>query len=245
MSTKFCTKCKKEVPTTEFHKGVEKDGLCCWCKKCRRKYAQQYYQNNRDLYSERGKIYYEENKERILIRNARYEKTGKGREVRKKAKRKYNQSEKGIIAHRKDEKRYRNSEKGKKTAKKGQRKYKQSSKGRAYRQKDYENNKLSLCISAQIRHSLNGNKNGRHWEDLVNYTLEQLKQYLEDLFQPGMMWDNYGKWHIDHKIPISSFNITSYKCEDFKKCWSLGNLQPLWAEDNLSKGSKMVWKKGE
>jgi hypothetical protein len=56
-----------------------------------------------------------------------------------------------------------------------------------------------------------------------------------------MTWKNYGKWHIDHIRPISSFKITGIDCEDFKKCWSLSNLQPLWAFDNLSKGTKLIY----
>lgn len=27
-------------------------------------------------------------------------------------------------------------------------------------------------------------------------------------------------------------------CDDFKECWKLTNLQPLWAIDNLKKGNK-------
>lgn len=54
-----------------------------------------------------------------------------------------------------------------------------------------------------------------------------------------MNWENHGKgkgkWHIDHIKPISSFNITSYKCNDFKQCWSLNNLRPLWSHENQSR----------
>jgi len=39
--------------------------------------------------------------------------------------------------------------------------------------------------------------------------------------------------------PMSVFNIISYDCEDFKKCFQLSNLQPLWAKDNLRKGDKI------
>ena len=62
-----------------------------------------------------------------------------------------------------------------------------------------------------------------------------------EFFQPGMSWDNYGKygWHVDHRIPVSSFNIISYDCDDFRKCWALENLQPLWAIDNIRKGNKI------
>jgi len=47
------------------------------------------------------------------------------------------------------------------------------------------------------------------------------------------------KWHIDHIIPVSAFNFTKPEHIDFNKCWALSNLQPLWAEENLSKHKKL------
>ena len=73
---------------------------------------------------------------------------------------------------------------------------------------------------------------------LLGYTKNELKDYLESLFADGMSWDNTHLWHIDHIRPISSFNFDSTEHPDFKKCWALDNLQPLWANDNLSKGDK-------
>ncbi len=54
-----------------------------------------------------------------------------------------------------------------------------------------------------------------------------------------MTWDNYGKWHIDHTIPISVFNFNRYTDIDFKRCWSLKNLSPMWAKENLVKHNKI------
>ncbi len=97
---------------------------------------------------------------------------------------------------------------------------------------------LNKKISNLIRQSLRGNKNGWHWEDLVGYTLEDLITHLENQFVDNMTWDNYGEWHIDHIRPIASFNFTSHKDKEFKECWALGNLQPLWAEKNLRKSNR-------
>jgi hypothetical protein len=83
-----------------------------------------------------------------------------------------------------------------------------------------------------------GKKCGRTF-DLLGYTREDLMKHLEKGFDGGMSWGNYGKWHIDHIIPKSAFNITSYEDIDFKRCWSLQNLQPLWAEDNMKKYNKL------
>lgn len=114
-----------------------------------------------------------------------------------------------------------------------------------YMQKKRYNNpiyRLNHNLSRAIRKSLKGNKNDKSWESLINYTQEDLRKHLESQFQEGMTWENYGKWHIDHKIPISIFNITSAKCKGFKKCWALENLQPLWEKDNLEKGNKLFFK---
>lgn len=102
----------------------------------------------------------------------------------------------------------------------------------------YEKNKVNWNFSRRMRSALNGLKEGQSWESLVGYNLIDLKEHLEKRFQTGMTWENYGDWHIDHIKPITSFNIISTECKDFKKCWSLENLQPLWAEENMSKGSK-------
>lgn len=76
--------------------------------------------------------------------------------------------------------------------------------------------------------------------DTLGYTIEELMGHLERLFTDGMTWNNYGKWHVDHIIPMSSFVFESVEDNGFKECWKLRNLQPLWGEENLSKGSKIL-----
>ena len=75
---------------------------------------------------------------------------------------------------------------------------------------------------------------------LLGYTLEELMTHLEKQFTEGMAWDNYGEWHVDHKIPMTSFNFETTDDREFKLCWCLDNLQPLWGPDNLSKGTKLL-----
>ena len=101
--------------------------------------------------------------------------------------------------------------------------------------------KLSHNISGAVRESLCGNKKGRHWECLVGYSLDQLKRHLEKKFKDGMTWERFidGEIHIDHKIPITAFNFEKPEDLDFKKCWELDNLQPLWAKDNLVKNGRI------
>jgi hypothetical protein len=40
--------------------------------------------------------------------------------------------------------------------------------------------------------------------------------------------------------PITAFNFNTPEDIDFKRCWALSNLQPLWARDNLSKQNKLI-----
>ena len=102
--------------------------------------------------------------------------------------------------------------------------------------------RLDNNISNAIGSSLKGKKAGRKWETLVGYTLENLIEHLENLFDDKMNWDNYGKyergkfkWHIDHIKPKSLFHYEIAEDPEFKKCWALKNLQPLEAVANIRK----------
>ena len=73
--------------------------------------------------------------------------------------------------------------------------------------------------------------------DIVGCSPQFLKEYLEQKFTEGMSWELMGQHiHIDHIIPLSSANTEE---EVYKLC-HYTNLQPLWAEDNLKKGSKIL-----
>ena len=106
------------------------------------------------------------------------------------------------------------------------------------RRKNSPQIRLSGTISSQIRNSLK-NKGGRHWETLVGYTLQDLMEHLENLFDEYMNWQNQGSyWHIDHIKPQSLFSFSCAEDKEFKECWSLANLQPLKAKENLIKYNK-------
>jgi hypothetical protein len=107
------------------------------------------------------------------------------------------------------------------------------------RNKSTAHGRINLLISNHIRQSLHGSKRHIHWETLVGYTIKDLMKHLERKFKLGMTWENYGKWHIDHIMPKSVFKYESPDDIDFKRCWSLNNLQPLWSWENESKGAKI------
>jgi len=73
----------------------------------------------------------------------------------------------------------------------------------------------------------------------LGFTVNDLIYHLKSQFTTGMTIDNYGEWHIDHIIPITAFDFDSIDHPQFKTCWALGNLRPMWAEDNIRKGDKI------
>jgi hypothetical protein len=83
-------------------------------------------------------------------------------------------------------------------------------------------------------------KGNNSWESLVKYTLDDLMKHLESKFKDGMTWENYGPvWHIDHIVPDALFEYSNYEDDAFKRCWSLENLQPMFASENIRKGNSI------
>jgi len=96
-------------------------------------------------------------------------------------------------------------------------------------------------ITSQILYGLK-NKRKKSSFDYLEFKLNDLMLSLESKFQDGMTWDNQGSdWHIDHIKPVAAFKLIKedgeLDLEQIKLCWSLDNLQPLWAKENASKGS--------
>ena len=110
---------------------------------------------------------------------------------------------------------------------------------REYRKKYKKRTVIADALSKAIRRSLRSNKNNISTPKALGYSIDEVKAHLESQFKKGMSWSNYGKvWHIDHRIPLSWFNISTIDSEEFKKAWALENLQPLFAQENRSKQDK-------
>lgn len=92
----------------------------------------------------------------------------------------------------------------------------------------------------QVLKESNVDKN-EHYFDILPYSQGELIQHLENQFTDDLTWDNYGEWHVDHITPISSFNIREMGDEEFIKCWSLENLQPLWGDENIRKSNSILF----
>jgi len=113
--------------------------------------------------------------------------------------------------------------------------------------------KLRHNISCRIRKAIR--KNGESMVDILPYTIKELRMHLESQFESRMTWDNWGKyspktwddndkstwtWQVDHIVCQSDLPYDSMKHTNFKKCWSLDNLRPLSAKQNVMDGVNRV-----
>lgn len=113
--------------------------------------------------------------------------------------------------------------------------------------------RLKSTVSSRVWAAMKGNKNGASVWKHFPYTFEELKEHVESLFENWMTWDNRGHyvveswddndpttwtWHLDHIIPHSRFAYTSMDSKEFQECWSLSNLRPLSAKQNIRDGAR-------
>lgn len=72
------------------------------------------------------------------------------------------------------------------------------------------------------------------------YSPDELRIHLERQFGKSMTWGKFiaGLIHIDHVIPASRFDLADRK--EFGVCYSLPNLQPMFARQNISKRDKRL-----
>lgn len=231
-SMKRCTKCGTHKPFCEFSKSQKhKHGVHSICKICKWEASETWRAENRDRKNKRGR-------ERLAAIRAQEPK--KPRKKRSDA----NPNREEIRKKRLREWVLKNKDAHRQLCRQWRAKYPEKIREakRKHRTKhqptlmEILKKRMSSAINKSLR---DGSKAGRGWQSLVDYTAEQLRVHIEKQFLPGMTWENRDKWHIDHKIPVSAFNFSNTSDIDFKRCWALKNLQPLWKEDNLSKWNRL------
>jgi hypothetical protein len=233
---KTCTKCGIEKDDDDFpfrdkNKGVRRNE----CKLCTKEYRENYYTQNRQVLLEDARQYYASNKDKIIEDVKSYRKENK--DTIGKYKREYYQDNK----HRIKEYQILNKNRIQKSV----------NEQRKERRKNDPSFRVRIYISNSIRDVLKGRKDNGTWKNLP-YTPQQLKEHLENQFEPWMNWNNQGMydretwndndsstwtWQMDHIIPQSLLPYVSMQDDNFKKCWSLENLRPLSAKQNIIEGA--------
>ena len=232
-----CTKCGKIKLKSEFGEDETKAGVSSWCRECYRitkrekianmpeeekeqllEYYKEYYRATIDNRKEVAKRYYWRNRDKRIAYS-----------------REYNAENRELLNKKGREKRKNMTEGEREVERECVRKY-----------RERLDVKINVRMGNAIRDNLKNNrvsKNGIKWEEIVGYSVNDLKVHIESMFIEGMSWGNYGRggWHIDHIIPLSMFKYDSVNHPNFKKAWALDNLQPLWESDNLVKHNKLYW----
>lgn len=206
---RICTGCKNEFPATLEFFNKAKRGKFGLTANCK-SCNNQYKRDNWDKVSLSNKLWNLENKEKKRTYNKNYRKENKE-----------------ILSLQ------------------GQEKYRKNKDYMMERSREYMNKRRKsdpnfrlLCnLRTRLYHAVKENVKSARTMELLGCTIPELRKHLENQFDEGMTWDNYGKWHIDHIIPCSAFDL-SEKEQQFK-CFNHTNLQPLWAEDNLKKNNKI------
>lgn len=119
-------------------------------------------------------------------------------------------------------------------------------KKRRKKQSKYYCDKLKSDVTWRLRHNIRSrlrkvlkrtnNKKNSKTAELLGCDIQFFREYLTERFTEGMSWDNYGKWHIDHIIPLSHFDLSDES--QVRKAFHYTNCQPMWARENSSKGNR-------
>jgi hypothetical protein len=111
-------------------------------------------------------------------------------------------------------------------------------------EKDLENLlKLEKKIYQRVRVEIRGALKGKNNLNKLGYRISDLEKHLKSSLPLGYTWEDFinkrTDLHIDHIIPRTLYKITSYECEDFKKCWNIRNLRLIPSIENISKNNKL------
>lgn len=218
---KTCYRCKVSLSLDNFHNSSRsKDGKSNRCKQCsaeltkeyREKhpdYMKNYVEKNKEKRKEYEQAYYKANKD-VYFERMRVQRAERPHiEQEWKQKYKLENAEKLNEYHRK---------------------------WKAARRESDPCYKIKENMSRRIRYELKTLLDDQKTKNTIDYigcSIERLKMYLESRFDIGMSWKLYGKWHIDHIVPCSYWNLE--KETDKYLCFNYRNVQPLWALLNKSK----------
>lgn len=232
MGEKRCCICGLVKTVDEFHKNKsKKDGIQDLCKECRKVKSEK----NKSIVSEYKKEWYNKNSDFIKKRsNIRYH--TKKEDINKKRRETYNSDVMVKLKIKEQHKNYYNN--NKELISKKVKIWAENNRDICNKisRKHYNKYKMLMICRRLIKRTIKylGTEKELTMIEILGYSPSLLKESIESKFTEGMVWENYGEWHIDHIRPISSFdkNVKPSVIND------LNNLQPLWAFDNLSKGSK-------
>lgn len=226
---KTCSACGETKPFSEFYKNRDgKFGLTSKCAECVRADVARYRERNPERTKETARKYRDANCDAIAAKSKAWRDQNPER-VKELNAAAYDRNK---AARHEYALRWRDANPDR---------WREIRRGIYERRKATAKGKLEHNVRANLFNGITkGSKRGRRTFDLLGYTVEELRSHLEAKFLDGMTWENYGPvWHIDHVLPLASFDYSTPDCHEFKRAWALTNLQPLWARENISKGDRL------
>jgi len=99
--------------------------------------------------------------------------------------------------------------------------------------------RLRHNISSLLRMSLKnrGYSKKSRTHSILGCSFEFFASYIEEKFQEGMTWKNYGEWQLDHIVPVSLGEME----EEIITLNHHTNFQPLWKRENIRKTNKLIF----
>lgn len=210
---KKCTKCLQEKEYLNFYKkSSSKDGynnICIPCKieynNSKKEHNQLYYLENKERYQLNNKKYYQNNKQKTKQKSIEWFKNNPKRKY--EIQKKWNQKNLQYF--------------------------------KKWRKNKWDNDinyKIRVLLGNRLNEILKKNQTykGNNIVEILNCSLDYLKQHISTQFLPEMSWDNHGEiWEIDHIKPCASFDLTDI--EQQKECFHYTNLQPLFKTTEIAK----------
>jgi hypothetical protein len=212
---KTCSKCKELRLLSDFGKlNSSPDGLRYDCKLCRKDYREK----NKEIINNKHKEWYKDNKQMHLEKSKLYR-------------------EKNIEAINVQRKEYRTRPEIKELIKLRNKEYMPIKKQKIKEKRQNNINfKISEILRSKVHKMIKGSTTS--YQNIIGCDIDFLKKWIEFRFDENMSWDNLGVyWHIDHILPINSFDFKNDK--NIKICFHWTNLQPLCAFKNRQKSDKL------
>jgi hypothetical protein len=226
MNNKVCKNCKIQKDLDSFYKNKKnKDNLQSSCKQCTNQAANLWRINNPEKIKINKKKYYEKhsvkNKEKIKKYNCDWRRKNKDKTSE------YNK--KWLLKNSEYQKEYRD---------KNKEYIKNQLQNRLNNDPDFKlKHSIRTLIRGSFKRACKGvYKKGSKTENILGCDLYYFIEYISSKFTKDMSLNNHGEWHLDHIIPVSSAKTK----DEIIKLNHYTNFQPLWAIDNLKKGSKII-----
>jgi len=246
---KQCKTCKQDKPLSDYNKAGGGKWLQPYCKPCDSERKKRHYLENREKYKDAHKTYYELNKVAISDEQ-KAESRIRSNMALVQAGIAYNKAKKLPLEEKKkrkseNDRRYRERNAEKLKVKKNEYYKRVGLQRRKEWQAEMMKNpefRLTKNLRGRIYVALKRGVKSAPTMELLGCSIEYFKEYIEGKFTKEMNWGNQGKygWHIDHIIPCYNFDLT--KEQDQKLCFHYSNMQPMWWDDNLKKGTKLNYK---